>query len=101
MNGDAARIVESRKHMLAAMVDRDVDRPMAQADCSAERLERSRRIDFEGVEIMVLRIRSRMLIAARDVEVPAPLARFLDFFGYDRLADLDEGFAVVRDPVPQ
>ena len=102
MNGDAARIVESGKHMLAAMVDGDVDRPMAQADGIAERLERSRRIDFEGVQIMVLRIRSRMLIAACYVEMPAPLARFLNFFGYDdRLADLDEGFAVVRNPVAQ
>ena len=50
MNGDSARwIVEGGKHMLAPMVDRDVDRPMAQVDCRAERLERSRRIDFEGV----------------------------------------------------
>ncbi len=93
MNGDAAWIVEGGKHMLALMVDRDVDRPMAQADCRAERLERSRRIDFEGVQIMVLRLRSRMLIAACYVEMPARLARFLNFFGYDdRLADLDEGW---------
>ena len=75
---------------------------MPQADCIAERLERSRRIDFESIQIMVLRVRSRMLIAARDVEMPAPLARFLNFFGYDdRFADLDEGLAVVRNPVAQ
>src|SRR5689334_19664479 len=79
-----------------------MDGPPTQADSVAERRERARRVDREGVQIMVTRCGRGVLVAAGDVKNAAPLPRFLDFLGQDRwLAEPGERLPVGRDSVAQ
>jgi hypothetical protein len=83
MNGNAAGLVESGKQKGAARVNRDVDWPVTQAYRIANRNESSACIDSKRIQIMISRVFSCMSIAARNIEIPAPLARFLNLLGYD------------------
>jgi len=81
MNRNAAGIVESGKQKRATSVNGDVDRPVTQPYGVANRDERSVRIDFKGIQIMISRVLGRMSIAARNIKISAPLARFLNLLG--------------------
>jgi hypothetical protein len=83
MNGNAAGVVESGKQKRAARVHRDVDWPVTHPYGVANRDEPSGRIDCKGIQIMISRVFSCMSIAARNVEISAPLARFLNLLRYD------------------
>ena len=102
MNGDAARIVEGGQHMLARVVDRDVDRPMAQADRSrrpARALPTNRprmRSDNGSVDSQPYAHRCSQ---RRNIGPIGTLPESLR--GDDGFAELDERFAVACDPVAQ
>lgn len=83
MNGNAAGIVESGKQKRATRVDRDVDWPVTQPYGVANRDEPSGCIDSKGIQIMIAWVFGCVSITARNIEISAPLARFLNLLGYD------------------
>ena len=100
MHGNAARLVERGKHVLAALIDGDVDRPIAQTNGITDRLQCSGRVYLERVQVMVPRLSRRVCVAGRNVEKPSPRIRFLHLLGkHDGIADFDEGSGIVRDSV--